>query len=414
VQLRVPTAFHAVTTKVRIDSLTGDAYGLFQLRNEKRTSSMLMRIDTNGHETEVARSAQDEVIIDFDAKGGEIVLLRSHLTNILDPLFKMPCRELKIEKISSSVKSVLFFDPQQANALIYDKAANPRLVKFPDPQKTVFFVANESVRFAGVTFAGDKIFLAATGMYGNKVYSLNQDLSIAWGVSLRPRTDFRIFDHYALAPTLSVDGDFIFVASEVQREEIDILRKHLNSPLPLEFEQEQGVITQRVDMLGKISESNVYLQGGFFILSSVKSENEFRYILGNIITPDGWRGSLLKIDSQGRIKWKTELSPFGDSSLNDMIVRDNEVMVGGNCGFRQVSTGSIVEYADACLVKIDSEGKLLTKTYFGTARNDGIVSMDLSEGRMLLGGYTDGPITHTADNDASAGFQNAFLGWLKP
>lgn len=415
VQIRVPTAFKAVTTKVRIDSLTGDTYGLFQLWDEKRTaSSILMRIDPNGHETEIARSAQDETIIDFDANGGKIILLRSQFTNILDPHYKMPCRELMIEKISSSVKSVLFFDPQQTNALIYDKESNPRLVKVPDPQKTVFFVANESVRFAGVAFAGDKIFLATTGAYGNKVYSLNQDLSIEWGTSLRPRTDFREFEHYASAPKLSVDGDFIFVASVVQREEIDILRKHLNSPLPLEFEQEQGVLAQRVDLLGKISESNIYSQGMYFTLTSIKTENEFRYILGNIITPDGWRGSLMKIDSHGRIKWKTELSPFGESSFNDMFVRHNEVVVGGDCGSRQVRTGSVVEYADACLLKIDSEGKLLTKTYFGTARNDGIVSMDFSEGRILLGGYTDGPVTHTADNDASAGFQKAFFGLLKP
>lgn len=166
--------------------------------------------------------------------------------------------------------------------------------------------------------------------------------------------------------------------------------------------------------MGKISESNIYPQGRYFSLTSVKTENEFRYLLGNIITPDGWRGSLLKIDSQWRIKWKTDFSPFGESSFRDMIVRDNEVVVGGNCGSRQVRTGSVVEYADACLFKIDSEGKPLTKTYFGTARNDGIVSMDFNEGRLLLGGYTDGPITHTADNDVSAGFQNAFLGWFKP
>lgn len=411
----VPTAFHSETSKVKIDSSSGDVYGLIQLNDKKKTSSRLIKFSADSKlATEIARSSSQDIIMDFDVSAGEIVLLRSSISSFVNQDFEMPYRELKIQKLGLSAKSITFFDRNQPKSFIYNKNGDPRPVQLPDVEQTLFLVGHESIQFARLLILDSGILITTTGLAGEKAFLLNHDeLSVIWDVVFNPRTDYRDEKLYAEAPLVTMDGGSISVASKVLREEIPIISRHLATDIPVEFNFRQGSLLQRLNISGKILDSKAYLSADYLSLTSLKAKNGNRFLLADIASPDGWKGSIVKVGNEGQVQWKTELSPYGESSFSDMVVGEGPIFVGGKCGFQQVTTGSVVTFADACLLTLNSDGKIIADRYFGTERNDGILSMDHLGDRLLMAGFIDGPITHTADQDENAGFQTAFLGWLK-
>lgn len=412
----LPAAFHAVTSKVKTDPVRGEVYGLVQLNDGKKTTSVLFKVNVGGKATsEVARSNAKALIIDFDVHDGEVVYLSSQVSPLVNSDFELPYRELKVIRLGETATTVTFFDRSQSKAVVYDKDGNSRPVQLPNDAHTLFLVGHESIQFARLGILNTGVLLTTTGATGEKVFLLDrQSLAIVWDKTVSPRTDHRDERLYAEAPLMvAEDNGFVSVASKLLRDETKIVSKYLSIDLPVEFNSRQGVLLQRVDMRGNIVESNAYLSDDYLSLTTLRARNGNRFILADLSSPKGWKGSILKISAKGNVQWKEDFSPYGESSFNDMAIAEDQVFVGGKCGFRQVSTGSVVEFADSCLLTMDGNGRLMASKFFGTDRNDAIISMSFQNDRLIVGGFADGPITHTADQDQSAGYQHAMFGILK-
>lgn len=412
----LPQAFFSITTKVKVDPIRGDIYGLVQQNDGKKITTILVKVDRDTKATlEVARSNADDLIIDFDVRDGEVVYLNSQIASIANNNFELPYRQLKITRMGRTAATVTFFDRNQSKAIVYDKDENTRPVQLPDDARTLFLVGHETIQFARLMILSTGILLTTTGVTGEKAFLLDlQSLAVIWDKVVSPRTDYRDERLYAEAPlVVSEDSDFISIASKVLREETKIISKYLLASLPVAFSSRQGVLLQRLDMKGDVVESNAYLFADYLSLTSLQTKNGHRFVLADVTSQDGWKGSILNVSVSGSIQWKKVFSPYGESSFGEMVVVENQIFVGGKCGFRQVSTGSVVEFADACLLTLDMNGKLTGSKFFGTDRNDAIVSMSPLGDRFIVGGFVDGPITHTADQDQSAGHQSALFGVLK-
>ena len=106
---------------------------------------------------------------------------------------------------------------------------------------------------------------------------------------------------------------------------------------------------------------------------------------------------------QKKISWSKAIDIQDEDSVESMAIVDGQFLaIGGSTGWLQVPTMSVVKHGDAFVLLTDFDGNVKGKKIFGTPRNDYVGSIiDLGEGKLLLGGGKDGPITHDGDRDKS-------------
>lgn len=104
---------------------------------------------------------------------------------------------------------------------------------------------------------------------------------------------------------------------------------------------------------------------------------------------------------QRQISWSKAMDIQGEDSVESMAIVDgHDLAIGSSTGWLHVPTMSVVKHGDAIVLLTDFDGNVKGKKIFGTPRNDYVRSIvDLGEGKLLLGGGKDGPITHDGDGD---------------
>lgn len=118
----------------------------------------------------------------------------------------------------------------------------------------------------------------------------------------------------------------------------------------------------------------------------------------------------------GEVNWDKRLNlsreDYSDSILS---LGNGEVLIGGRTNFVQVKTGSIVEAADAFVLRVDANGQELGRVVFGEERDDSVSALVLMpDQRVVAAGILAGPITHDADQDPFGRHADGFLKVLAP
>lgn len=418
----LPKPFVALMTKVKVNE-DGSAYLLMQelgAQSDVLVSTLLKVPSAQTEPIEIAKSDQNSVIIDFYARNGQLVLLKSRMAEgLYGRNFVTDYRELVIEKFISDrlVQSKLFFDSNQEKAIYYDGNKQPQPVRVKDPKRTLYFKPVELVDYARVYIATNgQVFLTVSSDIGNKLYSLSDKLEVHWDLLIKPfvASYFQLYDK---APWISETEEGLSVATEAIHDQLDILKTG-SAATKVSGNFSQGVLFEDVSWSGAVLSRSIHFLADQLYLQNFQTKDHRKVLLGTRSDDQGSKGILVLFSKESQSpsfqidlrpkneSYFTELAFFSDGNSTDGI------LVGGKCGFKQVSTGSIVEPADACLMKLDSNGNILSTRTFGTTRNDAVTALDVSGERALIGGVINGPITHTADQDPSQGYQEAFAGWF--
>lgn len=116
--------------------------------------------------------------------------------------------------------------------------------------------------------------------------------------------------------------------------------------------------------------------------------------------------------NSGRILDYKVLETQRDTYISDFRVNAaGHSYITGTNDFIQVNTGSVVEFGQAYILKVDEHGRKLSYLNFRGHRHTRIESIALlGLDRLIFGGFFNGPITHTGDADKKQNFQWGMLG----
>lgn len=128
----------------------------------------------------------------------------------------------------------------------------------------------------------------------------------------------------------------------------------------------------------KFSASTFDLEGNLILVGSVQN-TAFNPVHSDIL--------IVKLSSSGNILWEKRIGGTGDDTGSHVIaLQDGSLLISGS----STSNDGIFSFnrglSDACIIKLDSNGKVLqTSTFGGSSIDFAHASIELSNGNILLG-----------------------------
>lgn len=265
--------------------------------------------------------------------------------------------------------------------------------------------------FARLLVKDNFIYISAVGSFGFKIFAFNFNGEELFQSEVIPQSVFNTVLVDKEAPYFKIEQNEIFTALTISSQDLPIYNQHFRQVLTWSGSAYQVIFQkQSLDLQTRLA-TIVSGSDNFFTNGFCTNEKNIA-IYGSSGGAGSRQAIVVNLDWNLKTNYKTEFTPKNESDIYTAIYRGDQLIVGGSAGYKQVSTGSVVEYSDAFISSLSEDGRILNTTVFGTQRDDRITSLSISENTIYLTGFEDGPITHTADSDKNQGFQNWFWGQL--
>lgn len=417
---KIENYFWSYVKKVKRSNNATIALQYYRTSSKSKIQTKLIKVYDNGRFQELVLS-DDETWLDFDIKpnGEDIVGLISKEETVLDPDFGLSLKKLVIQIYSGDKvdKQFQFSDSLRLTAVKYDKSGNARLSKHYDNTEDLFLTSSAMVDFARIAAGEDRVYLSVCGTMGFKAFAFDQNGKELWQNDLVPLSDFNTVIVDKEAPYIALVGDMLFSATEITDDEEIIFEKHFGINVVWPSGPKYGVVVQSISTSSR--QRSVVLakgNGNIFLNNIALSKIGDVTLFGLVGTAGGpgARSAIAKMYDQNlKPYFEIDLGIQKETSGLSLNMTKDGFYVGGKYGSSQVSTGSVVEYADAFIVKYSWDGLQIRKKYFGTDRDDSVGTIFLGPSEELyVGGMLDGPITHTADQNPEFGFSKSLFGVL--
>lgn len=211
------------------------------------------------------------------------------------------------------------------------------------------------------------------------------------------------------APYFEINNNDIFSSITISQNDLPIFNQHFHQTLQWNRPAYQ-VLFQKQSLDLQARQTTLVSGGDNFFTNGFCTDDKNIAIYGSSGGAGTRQAMVANLDFDLKINYKIEFSPHNESDIYSTVFRGNTLVVGGSTGYKQVSSGSVIEFSDAFISSISQNGVLLDTTVFGSQRDDRITSLQIVNDLIYLAGFEDGPITHTAYNNKGLGFQNWFWG----
>lgn len=406
----LPTYFWSSVTKVDSSS----PFHFFLLHFKEAPDAPLKSAILNCNSgIAVAHGDEKSQIIDFvSIKNDSLAILRSVDSGIPDPWIDKPLRELVIEFTDPQSQMITFFDHKQSAAVRYDDQGNERASEPMATNRTLFFASYSGIRFGKLYKTNSWLALSYVGTGGYRIAVFDTlNLNTPRIFELMPNTEANwiIFDREA-AP-LAFHRDDVYSALQFSKSDVHAFKKRFGIDVPVLSTSDDHVLVTRLTLSSQSRLPKLFAGELSAFPEDLGIENDLGYLLVNEIGSNQRKVTIELFDSKSLDSKKKISSPSPEmSSARTLKVCNGRVWVGGNAGFQQVATGSVVNPGDAFLWSTDLYLTPVDLKIFGTTRDDDVTAIDCSQNGILIGGNENGPITHTGDSDSSQLYQASFVG----
>lgn len=376
----------------------------------------------NGLSQIISNEEAKNPIIDFLlTTKGELVQLRSVQSGELDNLAGFPLRQLYLDFLSSDFKvkkSLLYFDPTQANAVKYDSEGNEKPVDHSSKIKTLFFASHPTLNVGRIYSSGkDTLALSVINESGYRVALVNiEEASLISVHEIMPNTvqNFIMFDRTP-APLLVSDDGVISAVVQFSPAETSILKKRFGVIASTDSNSKHQILLSNINTKNNSRNVKVVSNESGVYPVDIKSDKNSIFILGNLVSRSNRTSELIVIKKATLVETNRFISPTPKMTASQTLETCNgKIFIGGTTGYHQVETGSIVEFGDAFLWTVDLLKNKSTYYQFGTDRHDKITNLFCNGENLIISGTEDGPITHTGDDNIELLYQRSFFGvWKK-
>lgn len=399
-------------TYVRKSVAFGESiYSLFFFKQnaESPFSSAMLAHSTNGVELPSPKLPDQVKLLDFDfSPSGRLIQLGYEITD--ETLDDFNLKELSV--FIDSKKAFTFFDSKQDLAVRYDETGKTSASKPFVPNRTLFFTTRESTWFARVRATEDKIWISAFGQFGIKLFCFDFSGRELGQVELIPLTSFSGLLVDSDAPEFDIGNDRVIAVVHINKLDSPIVKSHLGIDLKWEGAEYQAFVQSFDFNLNKKTKRLLFTPENF--LGPKVSVGDDRFVVFGSVGGAGTRkAKAIVLGYDFNDQFQTEFSLENETEITAATFYKNRLLVAGGTGSIQVSTGSVVSPANLFVAEIPPGGTVKPILRFGSERNDGATSLIEIGSSVFISGYKDGPITHTADEDKSQGYQNWFIGRLE-
>lgn len=389
-------------------------YGLLHYApNEELTIESKVFFCDAGGVSDLVAGNSDSQIIDFDlSPQGDLIVLRSESTTQKDPWIGEPLRELALENLALGTRKT-FHDSTLNDAVRY----NQSLEAVSDPpfakSRTLYFASHPEVFLGKLKSQTGSLYLSSVGTSGYKLTKLDSEFKAIRTISLMPNTEENsvLMDREALSFDVLDDG--VALLLPMRGEDQKIYGKHFNRSL-MEADAKTGQLLALIlskDLTfkeHKILSHSQYLSSG-----GIRLFGDSAFLLINLNGNLNHESSIYSLHTKSLALKEYRIGARGFSHSSALTVCDGKLWVGGSAGYKQVSTGSVVEAGDAFVWSLDFLNENQSVTYLGTERNDAVSGMSCYERSLFVSGVQDGPITHSGDVDKLQLRQASFFGKVR-
>ncbi len=276
---------------------------------------------------------------------------------------------------------------------------------------TPVFADSSSV--SAVSGVDEDTIISAFACFQHVVLRLNSEQELLWTKQLTPPLPSRWLYNFSLM-TQEADHD-VQLLLDLEDEDAAAAASHLG----VKALGETSFLVAINSSSGEISSARVLPIEPDSRISAIQAHSEFLYAVGTLSKDNPSRRSKKQNDllvkafdlSKLSTTWSRTFN-FGNEQLPmALAVTDQDQLIVGGCfGHVVVDMGSWVEFPDAFLAAFNAnDGDLIGGKVVRSDRKDSVRSVVIEGDDLLFGGIIDGPITHTADSDATLGYSKGFV-----
>lgn len=205
---------------------------------------------------------------------------------------------------------------------------------------------------------------------------------------------------------VSDKGD-IYIAMEMTSEEIPAFEKTHNTKLnwtvePVEGKVSYGSVLIKLNPSGEVVEAYTIPAKNSNFLSDLSVRGSVAALTGVSKGQDRDRIFVYRVDSSQKVSptfyQELQLSDKEDESSAIQIRPDQTILLGGEMGYQQVATGSVVEPGQAYLAVLDSDLSIKSIETYGGPRRDSVGEIFTDEqDQIYVTFHFDFPLTHDSE-----------------
>jgi hypothetical protein len=272
-----------------------------------------------------------------------------------------------------------------------------------------------------IKISGNNLYVMAHSYFGLHLYYYDINLELDWAQQVMPMYDSLL--SWNVRSAFSVDErGYIYVATGLVRQVALVWENHFDEHINGEI-NESEILVMSYDEQGNYLTNHMVGSNDVLILADISVDSE------RILVSSSNRIKKLT-DASGSTEWDLVLTELSldlalspnysvlnfdqeDSIAGHLPLENNELLVWGSNGYRQVDTNSQVSNGKGFIKKIMLiPGKTAEITadvsYLDGPRDVGISAvLKIEGGKLLVAGSFDGPITHTA---ADSLYQKVMVG----
>lgn len=398
--------YKGFVTAVRAARGTQFALVHLQLKKGEVPRSWLLERTAQGNLVERASAGGGDAILGFDVSDEELCLLRSAEVDARDPVTHRKYVDLRVQCDGvAGGQPLVFHDPDLAQGVkIYDKYGVGRDYRAPVAGKTVFSRRDLQRPFAQLKLVGREKILLLSGDFGERLYRINKDGALVWdgkGREVRPLTEI-FADNGAprAVPRLAVAGGKIMVLGGFLAEEHPIFVQHYQNQrlIPPPTGHREGLLASAWDLDGHVLWQRPLGADDALLPTAVSIGAEGFTALAHLgeRRRASWIG---RFGLDGAPKWARALSGKDLVTRMNALVERGDIIAAGSCRGAEADDGAVVTGSQGCVYRFEIAGGALSSARdFGAAKDDALFAVDLLEnGKLLIGGYVDGPTGRAGD-----------------